>query len=116
MARGGFPGGRNMGGMNMQNMLKQAQQMQQKVEEAQQRVEEAEIETSAGGGVIKVVASGSGRLKDIEIAEAVVDPDDIEMLQDLIIAAVNEALGKAAELRETEMSKATGGVNLGGLL
>ena len=119
MARGGFPGGRNMGGMggmNMQNMIKQAQQMQQKVEEAQQRVDEAEVEASAGGGVVKVTASGSGKIKDIEIQEAVVDPDDVEMLQDLVIAAVNEALNKATELREAEMSKATGGMNLGGLL
>lgn len=119
MARGGFPGGRNMGGgmggMNMQNMIKQAQQMQQKVEEAQQRVDEAEVEASAGGGVIKVVASGSGQIKDIEIQQAVVDPDDVEMLQDLVIAAVNEALTKATELREAEMAKATGGMNLGGL-
>lgn len=105
-----------MGGMNMQNMLKQAQEMQRKVEEAQQRVEEAEVEATAGGGVIKVVATGAGKIKDIEIKPDVVDPDDVEMLQDLVIAAVNEALSNADAVRQEEMAKATGGMNLGGLL
>lgn len=113
--RGGFPGGGNMGGMNMQNMIKQAQQMQQKMEEAQQRVEELEVEATAGGGVITVTASGNGRIKDIEIKPDVVDPDDVEMLQDLVIAAVNEALNQANALRDEELGKVTGGMNLGGL-
>lgn len=112
--RGGFGG--NMGGMNMQNMLKQAQEMQKKVEEAQQRVEEAEVEASAGGGVVRVVATGGGRIKDIEIKPDVVDPDDVEMLQDLVLAAVNEALSSADQVKEEEMAKVTGGMNLGGLL
>lgn len=113
MARGGFPGG---GGMNMQNMMKQAQQMQAKMQQMQDELEEREVEASAGGGVIKVVATGKKEIKSIEIDEAVVDPDDIEMLQDLVIAAVNEALSKADEMMQTEMGKITGGLNLGGLL
>lgn len=110
MARGGFPGG-----MNMQNMLKQAQQMQQRVEQVEQELEDYEAEATAGGGVIKVTAGGDGRVKDIEIQPDVVDPEDVEMLQDLIIAAVNEALGKVADHRTEEMAKVTGGLNMGGL-
>ncbi|HBU12614.1 MAG TPA: YbaB/EbfC family nucleoid-associated protein [Clostridiales bacterium] len=111
MAKGGFPGG----GMNMQNMMKQAQQMQQKMQQMQQELEEREVEATAGGGVVKVVATGGKVVKSIEIKEEAVDPDDVEMLQDLIIAAVNEALTKADEMVQGEMSKITGGMNLGGL-
>lgn len=112
MARGGFQGG----GMNMNNMLKQAQQMQAKMQQMQQELETKEVEASAGGGMVKVIALGNKSIKEIEIKEEVVDPDDIEMLQDLIIAAVNEALTKADEMAAAEMSKITGGMNLGGLL
>lgn len=110
MAKGGFPGG-----MNMQNMMKQAQQMQMKMQQMQDELEQKEVEASAGGGVVTVVATGKKIIKSIEIKEEVVDPDDIEMLQDLVIAAVNEALTKAEEMVQTEMSKITGGMNLGGL-
>ena len=112
MARGGFQGG---GGMNMNNMLKQAQQMQAKMQQMQQELETREVEASSGGGMVKVIALGNKSIKEIEIKEEVVDPDDIEMLQDLIIAAVNEALTKADEMAAAEMSKITGGMNLGGL-
>ena len=113
--RGGFAGG-GRGGMNMQSMFRQAQEMQKKMEDAQERIEAAEVEATAGGGVIRVTATGSGKITDIEIKPDVVDPDDVEMLQDLVIAAVNEALTRANEVRETEMAQATGGMNLGGLL
>ena len=111
--RGGFPG--MGGGMNMQNMMRQAQQMQQNIAQMQAELEEREVETSAGGGVVKVVVTGKKVLKSIEIAPEAVDPDDVEMLQDLVLAAVNEALEKAEEMVQTEMAKVTGGMNLGGL-
>lgn len=110
MAKGGFPGG-----MNMQNMMRQAQQMQAKMQQVQAELEEREVEATAGGGVVRVVATGKKIVKSIEIKEEAVDPDDVEMLQDLIIAAVNEALNKAEEMMQTEMGKVTGGMNLGGL-
>ena len=110
MARGGVPGG-----MNMHNMMRQAQQMQAKMQQMQAELEEREVEATAGGGVVRVVATGKKMIKSIEIQEAAVDPDDVEMLQDLVIAAVNEALSKADEMMQTEMGKITGGMNLGGL-
>ena len=115
MARGGFPGG-GMGGMNMQSMMKQAQQMQQRMQQVQQQLEELEVEATAGGGVVKVTATGKKTIKQIEIKPEAVDLDDVEMLEDIITAAVNEALSKAEEVAEKEMSKVTGGMNLGGLL
>ena len=111
MAKGGFPGG----GMNMQNMLKQAQQMQTKMQQAQQELEQKEVEASSGGGVVKVVATGKKEIRSIEISPEAVDRDDVEMLQDLVMAAVNEALSKADEMANAEMSKITGGLNVGGL-
>ena len=111
MAKGGFPGG-----MNMQNMMRQAPQMQAKMQQMQAEIEEREVEATAGGGMVRVVASGKKLVKSIEIKEEVVDPDDVEMLQDLVIAAVNEALAKADEMMQTGMGKITGGMNLGGLL
>ena len=109
---GGFPGG---GGMNMQSMMQQAQKMQANMAKMQEELEEREVEATAGGGVVKVVATGKKEIRSITIAPEVVDPDDIEMLEDLVIAAVNEALGKADEMMQTEMAKITGGMNLGGL-
>ena len=111
MAKGGFPGG-----MNMQNMMRQAQQMQAKMQQMQAELEEREVEATAGGGMVRVVATGKKMIQSIEIKEEVVDPDDVEMLQDLVMAAVNEALAKADEMVSTEMGKITGGMNLGGLL
>ena len=107
--RGGMPGG------NMQNMIKQAQQMQQKVLDAQKEIEEAEITTTAGGGVVTITMSGDGLVKDIELKPEIVDPDDVEMLQDLMVAAFNECAGQVAAMKEEKMSKVTGGMNLGGL-
>lgn len=116
MAKGGYRGGGGMGGgMNMQNMMKQAQQMQTKMQEMQEELEQREVEATAGGGMVKVVVTGKKVIKSIEIKEEVVDPDDIEMLQDLIMAAVNEALANAEEMIQSEMGKLTGGLNLGGL-
>jgi DNA-binding YbaB/EbfC family protein len=110
MAKGGFPGG--MGNMN--NMIKQAQKMQKDMMKMQEELEQRQIETSAGGGAITVVVSGKKELVSITIKPEVVDPDDVEMLQDLILAAVNEAIRKADEMVNGEMSKLTGGLGLPG--
>ncbi|NLL81259.1 MAG: YbaB/EbfC family nucleoid-associated protein [Tissierellia bacterium] len=111
MARGGFPG---MGG-NMNNMMKQMQKMQRKIEELQAELETREVEASAGGGAVTVVCNGKKEIININIDESVVDPDDIEMLQDLIIAAVNEALRAAEDMVNREMGKITGGLNIPGM-
>ena len=108
--RGGFPGG--MPG-NMNNLMKQAQRMQRQVEETTKELEEKEYSASAGGGAVTVTVSGKKEVLSVKLAEEVVDPDDIEMLQDLIVAATNEALRKLEEESQAAMSKLTGG--LGGL-
>ncbi|MEW9122653.1 MAG: YbaB/EbfC family nucleoid-associated protein [Thermotaleaceae bacterium] len=110
MSKGKFPG---MPG-NMNNMMKQVQKMQKQMEKLQEEIEQREIEASAGGGAITVKVNGKREVLDIVIQPAVVDPDDIEMLQDLIIAATNEALRKAEEMMTNEMGKVTGGMNLPG--
>lgn len=97
---GGFPGG-GMG--NMQNILKQAQKMQADMQKKQEVVAAKEIETSAGGGAVVVKATGDKVIKEIKIQRDVVDPDDVEMLQDLVLTAVNEALKQADTLMEQEM-------------
>ena len=112
MAKGKFPG---MGGGNMGNMMKQMQKMQKQMEETQKEIEEKEIEVTAGGGAIKAVVNGKKELLSINIDESVVDPEDIEMLQDLVLAAVNEAIRKADEMMNKEMGKLTGGMNIPGL-
>jgi DNA-binding YbaB/EbfC family protein len=109
MAKGGFPG---FGG-NMNNLVKQAQKMQRDMEKLQEELKDKTIETSAGGGAITVVASGRKEIKEIIIKPEVVDPNDVEMLQDLIVAAVNEAIRKADDMVNSEMNKITGG--LGGI-
>lgn len=106
MAKGGFPGG--MGGMNMNQLIKQAQKMQQDMEAKKAQLAEQTVEAIVGGGVVKVTANGANQIVDITIAQEVVDPDDIEMLQDLVISAVNEALRKADEMVQDEMSKVAG--------
>ena len=111
MAKGGFPGG--MGGMNMNNLMKQAQKMQRQMEENQKALEEKEFTATAGGGAVEVTISGKREVTKVKLQEEVVDPDDIEMLEDLIIAATNEALRKVEEESTAVMSKLTGG--LGGL-
>jgi DNA-binding YbaB/EbfC family protein len=97
-------------------MMKQAQQLQAKMLKLQEELAEKTVETSSGGGMVKVVASGKQQLVSIQIEQEVVDPDDVEMLQDLILAAVNDALTKAQEMVSGEMSKLTGGMNIPGLM
>ena len=108
--RGGFPGG--MPG-NMTNLMKQAQRMQRQMEEAQKQMEEMEATASAGGGAVEVTVSGKKEVLKVKLAEEVVDPDDIEMLEDLIVAATNEALRKVEEASQQSMSKITGGLGGG---
>ena len=105
--RGGFPGG--MPG-NMNNLMKQAQKMQRQMEEAPKALEETEAEATAGGGAVTVKVSGKKEVNSIKIEEEVVDPDDIEMLEDLIVAATNEALRKIDEISQASMAKVTGGL------
>lgn len=107
---GGFPGG--MPG-NMNNLMKQAQRMQRQMEETTKELEEQEVTASAGGGVVEVTVSGKKEITKVKLQEEVVDPDDIEMLEDLIMAATNEALRKMEEISQESMAKITGG--LGGL-
>jgi DNA-binding YbaB/EbfC family protein len=97
-------------------MMKQAQQLQAKMLKLQEELAEKTIETSAGGGMVKVVANGRQQLVSIQIEKEVVDPDDVEMLQDLILAAANDALTKAQEMATEEMNKLTGGLNLPGMM
>ena len=108
--RGGFPGG--MPG-NMTNLMKQAQKMQRQMEETTKELESKEYTATAGGGAVAVTISGKKEIISLKLSEEVVDPDDIEMLEDLIVAATNEALRKVEEASEAAMSKFTGG--LGGL-
>ena len=112
MAKGGFP--RGMGGMggNMNQMIKHAQKMQEQLAKMQEDMENQTIEASSGGGVVTVVVNGKKELQSVKINPEAVDPDDVEMLEDLICAAVNEAMRKADEKSNAEMSKITGGMNL----
>ena len=111
--RGGFPGG--MPG-NMNNLMKQAQKMQRQMEEASKEIEEKEITAAAGGGVVEVTVSGKKEITKIKIDPEAVDPDDVEMLEDLIMAATNEALRQMDEYSQQSMSKITGGIGgMGGL-
>lgn len=100
-----------MGGMNM-NMIKQAQKMQQDMLKAQEELESKEYEATAGGGVVTATVNGKRELVSVAIDPEAVDPDDVEMLQDLIVAAVNEGLRKAAEDAAGQMQRLTGGLNL----
>lgn len=112
MAKGygrGMPG--MGGGMNM-NMLKQAQKMQQDMLRMQQELQEKEYQAASGGGVVTAVVNGKHELKNLTIDPEAVDPEDVEMLQDLIVAAVNEALRKASDDASSRMSKLTGGLDL----
>ena len=109
--RGGFPGG--MPG-NMNNLMKQAQKMQRQMEEAQRQLEESEVTATAGGGAVEVTASGKHEVTKIKLSEEVVDPDDIQMLEDLIMAATNEAMRQVDEASQKSMSQITGGLG-GGL-
>ena len=113
MAKGGFRGGMG-GGMNM-NMVKQAQKMQQDMLKMQEEMESKEYEATVGGGVVKAVVNGKHEVLSIFIAPEAVDPDDVEMLQDMIVGAVNEAMRKADTEASQNLSRLTGGLNLGGL-
>ena len=114
MAKGGFPGGMGgMGGGNMQQLMKQAQKMQQDVQKAQAELNEREFTASSGGGMVSVTVTGNKDVKGIVINPACVDPDDVEMLQDLVLSAVNEALRTATKTVEDEIGKITGGLGLG---
>jgi DNA-binding YbaB/EbfC family protein len=99
----------------MGNMLKQAQKLQSKMLKLQEELAEKTVETTAGGGMVKVVANGKQQLVSLQIEKEVVDPEDVEMLQDLILAAVNDALTKSQEMVSAEMGKLTGGMNIPGL-
>lgn len=99
----------------MGEMMKQLAKMQQKMEEVQKELAEAQVEGSAGGGMVKVTANGKQDILSIKIEKEVVNPDDVEMLQDLILSAVNQAREKAAELQAQSMSALTGGLDLPGL-
>ena len=110
--RGGFPGGGMPGNMN--NLMKQAQRMQRQMEESQKELEVKEFTAKAGGGAVEVTVTGKKEVTKIKLSVEVVDPDDIEMLEDLVMAATNEALRMADEANAEVMNKMTGGLGLGG--
>ncbi len=111
--RGGFPGGGFPGGANMNNLMKQAQKMQKQMEEAAKELEEKEFTGTAGGGAVTITVTGKKVVKSVKLDEEVVDPDDIEMLEDLIVAGINDAFSKVDEFSSKSMSGITGG--MGGL-
>lgn len=110
MARGGF---NPMGGGNIQQLMRQAQKMQQDMQKKQAELNESEFTAQAGGGMVTVTVYGTKQIKSIELKPEIVDPDDIEMLQDLIVAGVNAAIQEASDTVEREIGKLTGGMNLG---
>lgn len=101
---------------NMGNLMKQAQKLQNKMLKMQEELADKTVEASAGGGMVTAVANGRQQVLEIRIEPEVVDPEDVEMLQDLVLAAVNDALAKAQEMVSGEMSKLTGGMNIPGLM
>lgn len=109
--RGGFPGGGIPGNMN--NLMKQAQRMQRQMEESQKELETKEFVAKAGGGAVEVTVTGKKEIAKVKLSEEVVDPEDIEMLEDLVMAAANEALRMADEANAEVMSKMTGGLGGG---
>ena len=112
--RGGYPGGMGMPG-NMNNLMKQAQRMQRQMEESQKALEEATFTAKAGGGAVEVTVTGKKHIEKITISPEVVDPEDIEMLEDLVTAAVNEAIKKVDSVSEEEMAKISGQMGLPGM-
>ena len=110
-----LPQGMGGGAQNMNDMIKQAQKMQADMLKMQEELENAEYTATAGGGVVTAVVSGKRELTSLTISPEAVDPDDVEMLQDMVLAAVNEALRKAESSASEGMAKLTGGLNLGGL-
>ncbi len=115
MAKGGFRGMPGGGGMSQAAMMKQAQKMQQEMLRMQEELETKTYTATAGGGVVKAEVNGKHEMVRLTIDPEAVDPDDVEMLQDMIIAAVNEAIRAADTDRANTMSRLTGGMNLGGL-
>ncbi len=115
MAKGGYPRGMSMGGGNMNNMIRQAQKMQEEMLKAQEELSEKTVEASVGGGAVSVVVSGAKELKEVKISPEAVDPEDVEMLEDLIVSAVNEAMRKADDLAASSMKNVTGGMSIPGL-
>ncbi len=113
MAKGGFRG--MPGGMNQAAMMKQAQKMQQEMLKMQQEMETKTYTAAAGGGMVKATVNGKHQVVGIEINPEAVDPDDVEMLQDMVVAAVNEAMRAADADSAANMSRLTGGMNLGGM-
>ena len=106
--RGGFPGGAMPGNMN--NLMKQAQKMQKQMVEKQEELAERTLEMTSGGGAVKVTINGKREIQELKINPDVVDPDDVEMLEDLIISAMNEALRQVEEMYNNEMGRLTGGM------
>lgn len=116
MAKGGFPRNMGMGGMgNMNNMIKQAQKMQEEMMKAQADLETQEFEASVGGGAVSVKANGKKELVELNISPDALDPDDVEMLQDMIMTAVNEVMRKADDAAANNLKSLTGGLNIPGL-
>ena len=113
MASGGFPG--MMGGANMQQLARQAQKLQQQMAKAQEELDAREFEATSGGGMVTAKVNGKRELLALTIKPEAVDPDDVEMLEDMVMAAVNEALRTAADTAEREMGKLTGGMGMPGL-
>ena len=113
MAKGGFRG--MPGGMNQAAMMKQVQKMQQEMIRAQEELEKKTYTATAGGGMVKAIVNGKNEVMELEINPEAVDPDDVEMLQDMVIAAVNEALRAAETDKANNMSRMAGGLNLGGM-
>ena len=107
--------GSNMGGMNRNQMMQQARKMQEQLFAAQHKAAETEVSSTAGGGAVKVAATGEMRIKSLTIDPSAVDPDDVEMLQDMVMAAVNDALESAEQMAGQQMSAVTGGLNIPGL-
>ena len=104
-----------MAGINMQQLMKQAQQMQKKLAEAQESMNEVTVDASAGGGMVKVTVSGDMQVTSLKIDPEAIDPEDVEMLEDMVMAAVNEALRGVGELANRQMGAVTGGLNIPGM-
>lgn len=111
--RGGFGG---FGGGNRNNMMQQMKKLQRQMEETQKRVDETEVEATAGGGAVRVCANGKREILSITVEPELLDPEEVEMLQDLLLVAINDVLRQAGELQEREMGKITGGLNIPGLV
>ena len=110
--RGGFPGGANFGGMNINKLMKEAKKMQADMEKSQEELQTREFEATAGGGAISVKVTGGKEIKEIKIQKDVVDPEDVEMLEDLILTCINEALRKV----DSAQNESLGRFNIPGLM